>query len=735
MIGRVIKGYKIREIIGKGGMAVIYLAEKDDEFYALKVLHDHIMEDEQYIKRFIHEVEANTRLDHKNIVRIYDGGYFEGTYFMAMEYIEGTTLRDLLQKARDIPLNIALYILDEVLKALDYSHQLGIIHRDIKPANILITSKGRVKLTDFGISKVLDFTKLTQSGQLVGTPSYMSPEQVRGSKDIDYRSDIFSAGIVFYEMIAGWNPFEDETVAGAIMKIARQHPKPLFEIDPTIPVEIEDLCERMLAKEIIYRYQNIREIREDIKRFIKESQVTIGSKDLFDFLQDPLRYSESMHDKEAEKFFERGKSLYYEDESNRNAALLEFYRALYLKPDHKDAKSYITRIGSKETINIDPVSSPQIEELQRKVASDPTNYQALMQLAKQHQKSGNIIEAIKYYRRARRVKPGDPYVKNQLRALLGSIDMLDSGIYSPIKLQTGEQKKINEAAAPTLIYAPLPSFWDEVKEFFSVNKTAFFILLLIILVAFCGYKGYLWLREESLDSDKSAQRVIAEADKIIKKRTEKKKEPDDENALIGRSLYLFNGGEEALRNENLDKAYKMFSDFVNEFPNHKLIPKAHYYKGLVLEKQGKLNQAITELEKALDSLQDHQFVANARITKISIYKKLDDKNRMELEYQMLFDNIDSIANKEMQAQVIFDYARFLEDIDLPLAALDKYSYIIDNFTSLEIRNKARLERAKIYMNNQSSNYARIDLQAIIDESPPTDPFAMKAKDLLASLNQ
>ena len=250
-MGHQIKHYEIQKLLGRGGMAEVYLARdsRDGSMCAVKVLSKNIASDVKYVKRFLHETRTYTLLDHPNIVKLYDGGEHNGLFFMAMEYVDGKSLDDLLKQYAPLPVPIAAYILDQVLAGLQHAHDRNVVHRDIKPANILITSKGEIKLSDFGIAKVTEFTQLTATGQIIGTPSFMSPEQIRGG-DIDPRSDLFSLGVMSYILMTGINPFEADNIPNTVMKILQQEPTPIYEIIPTIPVDLEHLLDQLLAKEL-----------------------------------------------------------------------------------------------------------------------------------------------------------------------------------------------------------------------------------------------------------------------------------------------------------------------------------------------------------------------------------------------------------------------------------------------------------------------------------------------------
>ena len=209
MVDRTIKDYEIKELIATGGMAAIYRAVdvRTGNTVAIKILHGHLAQDKDFITRFEREAQAAANLKHENIIDIFGYGEAAGVYYIAMEYIEGKSLKELINSVKFTPHDIALAIVYEICQGIEHAHQKGVVHRDLKPANILVNKEGKVKITDFGLAQAQDLTSITVTGAIVGTPAYMSPEQAAGRK-IDTRSDIFSLGVVVYEMVTGAKPFQ-----------------------------------------------------------------------------------------------------------------------------------------------------------------------------------------------------------------------------------------------------------------------------------------------------------------------------------------------------------------------------------------------------------------------------------------------------------------------------------------------------------------------------------------------
>jgi beta-lactam-binding protein with PASTA domain/tRNA A-37 threonylcarbamoyl transferase component Bud32 len=256
--------YRIVRKLGSGGMANVYLAEDEDlgRRVAIKILNDRYANDELFIERFRREAKSAAALSHPNIVSVYDRGEAEGTYYIAMEVIEGRSLKELIMTRGPLPIPQALAYSHEILEALRFAHRHGIIHRDIKPHNILIGE--RLKVTDFGIARA-GASQMTEAGSIMGTAQYLSPEQARGAP-VTASSDLYSVGIVLYEMLTGKVPFTGDSAIEIAMKHLNEAPKPPSKIRPEIPDDLDQVVLRALAKNPEDRYQTAEEFSEDLHR-------------------------------------------------------------------------------------------------------------------------------------------------------------------------------------------------------------------------------------------------------------------------------------------------------------------------------------------------------------------------------------------------------------------------------------------------------------------------------------
>ncbi len=281
MIGKVVSHYKILEHLGSGGMGVVYKAEDTrlKRTVTLKFLPPEFTHDQAARERFFHEAQAASALEHTNICSVHELGEHDGRTFLVMGFYEGETLSQKIDRG-PMPMDAVLEIAIQVARGLSRAHEAGITHRDIKPANLIVTSRGEVKILDFGLAKLAGRTMLTKTGSTLGTAAYMSPEQARG-ESVDHRTDIWSLGVVLYEMIAGRRPFASEYEQALVYQILNTAPEPLTRVRPETLPGLSQIVGHALAKQPAERYQTMEEFRDDLAA-VAEGLKPLKARPLFD---------------------------------------------------------------------------------------------------------------------------------------------------------------------------------------------------------------------------------------------------------------------------------------------------------------------------------------------------------------------------------------------------------------------------------------------------------------------
>lgn len=289
MLGRILGGrYELLEKIGGGGMAIVYKAKCHllNRYVAVKILRPELVEDDEFVKRFKRESQAAASLSHPNVVNIYDVGQQKDIHYIVMEYVDGQTLKDYIREKGRLDTAEAVRICTHICYALSHAHRNDIVHRDIKPQNILISNDFNVKVTDFGIARAVNAATLTMAGSnVIGSVHYFSPEQARGGY-VDKQSDIYSLGIVFYEMLTGMVPFEGESAVSVALKHIQDRITPVAELNPDIPKSVQYIIEKATQKNTSDRYKDAAEFINDLDKALIEPEGSYIKRPEVDLSQD-----------------------------------------------------------------------------------------------------------------------------------------------------------------------------------------------------------------------------------------------------------------------------------------------------------------------------------------------------------------------------------------------------------------------------------------------------------------
>src|SRR5438105_1414395 len=256
VVGEIVAGrYELEELVGSGGMSSVFKARDTllERRVALKVLHPHFTDDDQYVERFRREARAVASLSHPNIVTILDRGEDEGRQFIVFELVEGRTLKEVLDEEGRLPVARALEIAIQVARGLAFAHEHGLVHRDVKPQNVILNGDGRAKVTDFGIARSLDVQGVTQSGAVLGTSNYIAPEQASG-QPVDRTTDVYSLGVVLFELLTGEVPFPGESFVAVAMRHVSEPPPNVLDVRPEVPARVAHAVGRALQKDPAARF-------------------------------------------------------------------------------------------------------------------------------------------------------------------------------------------------------------------------------------------------------------------------------------------------------------------------------------------------------------------------------------------------------------------------------------------------------------------------------------------------
>lgn len=420
MDGSVFKNYTIDREVGKGGMATIYRARDNQtgRIVALKFLLPHIATNDSFVRQFMEEFRANQFLRHQNIVETIEGGEADGRWYIAMEFLDGGSLKELVKTRPRIPVDLAVHVTINVLKGLQHSHHAGIVHQDMKPANVMVQQDGSIKIADFGISRIASPALWTPTGKIKGTPAYMAPEQAAG-KEPTYKWDIFSTGVMFYELLAGFNPFGSKDPQEALKKITSEDPPPLVRALPTISYDLEVVVRRMLEKDPDRRYANVDTILNDLHRVTQRLQLYYSQEVFRDWVIDPDRMGGALTSRRAAFFLETGRRMVAAGKSMADIGTWMVYLAALTDPSNGEARQLLHDAARDHGFTLKPSQTMDIKALEAKLKEHPDDMKSLLQLARLYRVESSILQTFYFARTALSLAPLDPSIAQQVEKLLG----------------------------------------------------------------------------------------------------------------------------------------------------------------------------------------------------------------------------------------------------------------------------------------------------------------------------
>ena len=375
-----IEGYDSFEQIALGGMATVYKARKVslNKVVAIKVLYPHLAQDAVYIERFKREAQTAARVQHDNIVNVIDYGESGGSHYIVMEHYDGITLEELLERHPVIPVDICLAVLLNVCYGMEAAHATNLVHRDIKPANIILTKTGGVKLADFGLARAIDSLKtVTQHGKVIGTPAYMSPEQTRG-EEVGTQSDIFSLGVVAYELVCGQRPFDGRNYAEVVNNIQSVRPPPVTELNPLAGPAFSLIVDRMLGKGLDERYAHVAEAVIDLEEMIDKARYKRDRRTLRRYFENPSDYLVSFNRTRLDEL----RSNPPAETDGRDATVIYYQRVVQLDPSDQHAKAELARLNAKDPTTERDAAKSQVQGESKEKSSvqwDPkADYQVIL---------------------------------------------------------------------------------------------------------------------------------------------------------------------------------------------------------------------------------------------------------------------------------------------------------------------------------------------------------------------
>jgi len=412
-------GFELHDRLGSGGMAEVVRATRKshDDQVALKMVHSHLTDDVDTRKRFTQEATLWAEVQHENVVRVLESHPDAQRPHLACELITGGTVNALVKAMGKVPPLVAAVVVTDLLRALAACHSAGILHRDVKPENLLIHSDGRVLLADFGVA--CRFDDQGKAG-MEGTALYMSPEQVR-AKPLDERSDLYSAGVLLYEMLVGKNPFITDNPSATLLKITEGEVVPLFEMDPTVPALLEHVAERLMHQDRDQRYPSAQHALQDLLTFLLPQSDAIQGL-LTRARKMPQSTAEELSALQADAEAERAKALSTGSKSQRAQSALAFRRSFLLQPQNQEVRAALRAAKDKDGFDFDAKGSNRLVAMRQALRDNPDDEGLLRRLADAYRQQGDLVRGVTFQKRLLRLRPDEDAVLQRLQYMVGDTD-------------------------------------------------------------------------------------------------------------------------------------------------------------------------------------------------------------------------------------------------------------------------------------------------------------------------
>lgn len=451
------------EELGRGGNAAVYVAtwKPTGQRVALKIIHGELAADPRYLARFRREVRAASQIIHPRVCRVFCFGEEGNMLWLAMELLEGGTIRDLIDKTGRLPPQVAALLTAQLLDALDAAHSAGILHRDIKPANVMVTSAGSLKLVDFGIAKSRDDATVTETGFLVGTPAYMSPEQAVG-REIDARTDLYAVGVSLYEMLLGANPYSNDTPSQALLRIASEALPSIFEQDVTVPGAVEAAFEHLTERRVEQRVASASAAVADLQPYVDYVELVHPGL-LSAFVADPQSVLRMLRQEQAELEVARAERLLLAGDANLQAAGLALFRAQTLSPT-VEVVSRFEMVCARGGLHFGNVDDAELQRARAAWVAGPMQAGPVKRVADLYRARGDIHRFVVFIRRYLRLRPGDTHALHQLETCIAGLPSPTPGPDGRLKtrdilagVRTGGWAAIPEARKEAVLLLQQPT--------------------------------------------------------------------------------------------------------------------------------------------------------------------------------------------------------------------------------------------------------------------------------------